>query len=167
MIERAQRYQLGWLAAFLGLSFGAAVIGGTATADSVNIWYRTLRRPDWTPPDWLFGPVWTVLYALMAISAWRVKRAAVERPELKQAANLALGAWLVQIVLNLAWSLVFFGERRIGASLFVIGGLWIAIVAYIGLSVRVSRLAAWLFAPYLAWVSFAAALNYKIWELNK
>jgi tryptophan-rich sensory protein len=167
MIDQSKRRQLGWLVAYLGMSFGAAALGGTATAKSVNGWYRTLRKSSLTPPDWVFGPVWTLLYTLMAISAWRVKRAADEHPERREAARAASTAWFAQLALNLSWSVIFFGQRRIGGGLVVIGALWASIIGYIVTASQVSRTAAWLFAPYLAWVSFAAFLNYRLWELNR
>jgi translocator protein len=167
MWDRIRKYGLGTLAGFLGLSFGVAAVGGKITAKSVNIWYQTLQRPSWTPPGRLFGPVWTVLYGLMSVSAWMVTRAAKNRFDLRHPAKLAICAWFAQLALNLAWSGVFFGARRIGASLYVIGGLWAAILAYMVWTARVSRVAAWLFAPYLAWVSFAAALNFRIWRMNR
>ena len=158
---------LGWLLGLLGASFVAALLGSTFTAGSVDTWYRTLRRPSWTPPGAVFGPVWTVLYALIGTSAWLVRREARKHPERASAAKVAFGAWLVQLVLNVAWSAVFFGRRRIGGGLAVILALWAAIAACALLSARVSRLAGALLLPYLGWTTFATLLNRRIWQLNR
>jgi benzodiazapine receptor len=155
------------LGGFLAATYGAAALGTGLTAGSLNTWYRMLRRPRWTPPDRLFGPVWTILYTLMAVSAWLIRRAATEQPAQAAAAQRALTAWGVQLVLNVTWPAVFFGGRRIGGGLVVMGFLWIAIVASLGLARHVSRPAAGLLLPYLAWTSFAAALNARIWHLNR
>jgi benzodiazapine receptor len=167
MRDYIKKHRLGTLAGFLGLSSGVAALGSKATEHSVNTWYQTLQRPGWTPPGNVFGVVWTILYGLMSVSAWMVTGAANNRFDLEYPAKLAIGAWFTQLALNLAWSLVFFGARRIGASLYVISGLWIAILAYMVLARRVSRVAALLIAPYFAWVSFASALNFRIWRMNR
>jgi benzodiazapine receptor len=155
------------LVGFLAATYGGAALGTGLTAGSVNTWYRTLRRPHWTPPDRLFGPVWMVLYTLMGVSAWLVRRSGKGDPGRAEAAKRALVVWGVQLVLNVAWSAVFFGGRRIGGGLVVIGLLWTAIATCLGLTARVSRPAAGLLLPYLAWTSFAAALNARIWQLNR
>ncbi len=149
-------------AAALGVSllasFAAASLGGIATASSVSSWYAGLAKPTWTPPDWLFGPVWTLLYTLMAVAAWIVWRGAGwGRP---------LQVYLLQYAFNAAWSFAFFGLRSPLGGLIVIAGLLAAIALTIRLFAPVSRTAAWLLAPYLAWVSFAACLNAAIWLRN-
>lgn len=156
-----------WLLGSLGASFGVAALGSVFTARSVSTWYRTLRKPAWTPPDRLFGPVWTVLYALIGISVWLVRRQAQRHPERAAAAQAANAAWVVQLALNSAWSGVFFGGRRIGGGLAVILVLWGSIVTCAVLFARVSRLASALLLPYLAWTTFAAVLNGRIWQLNR
>jgi tryptophan-rich sensory protein len=156
-----------WLVAFLAICFGAAALGGWSTSRSVNTWYPTLRKPSFLPPGWVFGPVWTVLYAAMAVAAWRVRRAAERTPARATVGQQALVAWGVQLALNVAWSAVFFGQRRVGAAVAVLAALWIAIAVCIERSARVSRQAALLLLPYLAWTSFAAALNVRIWQLNR
>jgi translocator protein len=146
---------VGWLAA----SYAAAVIGGVATARSVTEWYPTIAKPEWTPPSWLFGPVWTVLYAMMAVAAWLVwRKAGWSGPALK--------VFALQLILNAAWSILFFGMRDPFAGLLDIVALWIAIVVTTVLFFRVSKVAGALMAPYLLWVSFATALNFAIWRLN-
>jgi benzodiazapine receptor len=138
----------------------AAAGGGLATRRSVATWYPELRKPSWTPPPQAFGPVWTVLYAQMAYSAHRVAR--TPHPE----ASRALALWWLQLGLNAAWTPVFFGARRPGASAVVIGALLPAVAATASASARVDRTAGLLYAPYLAWSTYAAALNLEIWRLN-
>lgn len=152
----------GWasLVPFLLAVTVVALLGSLATGPALP-WYRTLERPAFTPPDWVFGPAWTLLYALMAIAAWRTWRRR-ERP----GAGLALLAWGVQLALNAAWSPVFFGLRSPGLGLAVIVLLLAALVATVVAFARVDRVAAWMLAPYLAWSVYAAALNFAIVALN-
>jgi tryptophan-rich sensory protein len=138
----------------------AAGLGGIFTGRSVSTWYRTLSRPDWTPPDWLFGPVWTVLYLSMAVAAWMVWRRGTP------AATAALSAFAVQLAFNVAWSALFFGLRSPAAAMVDIVLLWLAIAATIDCFLRVSVPAGLIMLPYLAWVTFAAALNFAIWRMN-
>jgi tryptophan-rich sensory protein len=138
----------------------AAGLGGFFTGRSVSTWYRTLSRPDWTPPDWLFGPVWTALYLSMAVAAWMVWRRGAP------AATAAMAAFAVQLALNVAWSALFFGLRSPAAGMADIVLLWLAIAATIACFLRVSIPAGIIMLPYLAWVSFAAALNFAIWRMN-
>ncbi len=140
--------------------FLAAGLGSLFTASSVNSWYPTLAKPSWTPPAWVFGPVWTALYAMMAIAGWLVWR------ESGDARRRALWWFAVQLALNVAWSAAFFGLRLPGLALVDILALWLAIALTLVESWRVSRTAGFLLAPYLTWVSFAAALNLSIWRLN-
>lgn len=166
LVQFAQSRGLGWLLGFLAASFGAAAIGGAATSRSVETWYPTLRKPRWNPPNWLFGPVWTVLYAQMAVSAWLVRGKVRKEPQYAQAGLIANVAWGAQLGFNVLWSMVFFGRHQIGGGVAVIVALWSAIVATVVLTARVSRGAAALLLPYLAWTSFASALNVRIWQLN-
>jgi translocator protein len=124
-------------------------------------WYLALNKPSWHPPAWVFGPVWSTLYVLMAVSAWLVWR---EGGFARQGRPLTL--FLVQLVLNAAWSPLFFGLQRPGVAFVEIIILWLAIAATIVAFRRVHRVAAWLLVPYLAWVSFAAFLNGTLWRLN-
>ena len=139
----------------------AAVGGGAATRRSVATWYPGLRKPKWTPPSQAFGPVWTVLYAQMAYSAQRVARSS------DPGRRRALALWWLQLGLNAAWAPVFFGARRTGAGVVVIGGLVPAVAATAGAAARVDRRAGLLYVPYLVWSTFAAALNLEIWRLNR
>jgi len=163
----AREQSLGWLLGFLAASFGAAALGGLLTARSIDSWYRTLRRPAWTPPDWVFGPVWTALYAQIAVAAWLVRRAMRREPAQTGAGAAALVAWGVQIFLNVAWSAVFFGGRSVAGGLGVIAALWTAIAATAALAARVTGPAGALLLPYLAWTTFASAINFRLWQLNR
>ena len=147
---------LGWLL----VVFAAAAVGGFATA-SAGEFYRDLVRPSWAPPGWLFGPVWSVLYLLMGISAWLVWRGGGFAR-----ARSTLLVFLSQLVANALWSWVFFGWRQGGLAFAEILLLWVLIVATVGLFWRVSRVAAMLLLPYLAWVSLASALTLSTWRLN-
>jgi translocator protein len=149
------------LLAFLVLCFAVAAVGSWVTATSVNTWFPTLNKPSFNPPGWVFGPVWTVLYALMAVAAWRVwRRAGFD------AGRAALSVFGLQLALNLSWSLIFFGLRSIDMAVVCIVALWLAIAVTIALFRRIDGSAGWLLVPYLAWVSFAAVLNMAIWKLN-
>jgi benzodiazapine receptor len=147
----------GWVLA----SLAAGAVGGLATASSVDSWYDTIAKPDWTPPDWLFGPVWTTLYVLMGVAAWRVWRRS--RPG---GGRGALGLFGLQLALNAVWSFLFFGLRAPGPAFVELIALWVCIAATAVAFWRWDRLAAGLLAPYLLWVSFAGALNLSIWLLN-
>ena len=143
------------LVASLGLVAVVAAVGGAATSRSVGDWYDGLDRAPWNPPAWVFGPAWTALYALMAVAAWLVAREGLDVAGVRT----ALALYGLQLALNLAWSLVFFGLRRPGWGLAVIVALLFAIAATAVAFHAVSPTAAWLLAPYLAWVAFAASLN--------
>ena len=125
-------------------------------------WYDTLVKPALTPPSGVFSPVWTLLYALMAVAAWRIWR--TKRSALR---SRALVLFAVQLALNLAWSPIFFGAQLTGVAFIVILVMWCAIAATIASFARLDRAAAWLLAPYLLWVSFAVYLNGAIWLLNR
>ena len=141
------------------LCFAVAGLGGWATATSVDSWYPTLAKPGFTSPDWVFGPVWSVLYAMMALAAWLVWRRTGWRER-------ALALFLVQLALNLAWSILFFGLQLIGAALVDIL-LLIALIAATTIAFwRIDRRAGLLLVPYLLWVGYASALNGAIWLMN-
>jgi len=152
-----------WLALvfFVFTAFAASAIGGFATTSSVTTWYPTLVKPAWNPPSWLFAPVWSALYLMMAVSAWRIwqRRSA-------PGAGFALRLWFAQLALNTLWSVLFFGARNPGAALAEIVVLWLLLAALQLRFARLDRVAALLWAPYFAWVSFAAVLNFTIWRLN-
>jgi tryptophan-rich sensory protein len=140
---------------------GVAGAGAAVTAPAVGSWYLALNRPSWTPPSWLFGPVWTALYLMMAIAAWLVWR----RLGWREGA-LPLGLFALQLVLNAAWTPVFFGLHVIGWAFGVIVLLWCAILATLIAFWRVLPAAGWLLLPYQLWVTFATALNFALWRLN-
>jgi len=139
----------------------AGVVPSLLTAGDVASWYPTLAKPAFTPPSWLFGPVWTLLYLLMGVALYLVWQSDHGRPR-----RVALAAFGGQLVLNAAWTLVFFGAREIPGGLVVIVALLAAILATMAAARRVDRRAALLLVPYLCWVGFATALNYEIWRLN-
>ena len=146
------------LTAFVALCFGVSVLGGMAAAPALPEWYPALRKPSWTPPGWVFGPVWTLLYPTMAIAGWRAWR--------EQRGRVGGLLYLVQLALNAAWPWLFFSERRLDLALAVAVLLCVAVAATIVAFWRVHRGAALLLVPYLAWVVFAAALTHAIWRLN-
>ena len=149
------------LLGFIGLCLAVGTLSAAVTAPAITSWYPTLVKPSFNPPNWIFGPVWTTLYVLMAIAAWLVWRRAGFA-----AARTALFLFIVQIVLNSLWSLLFFGLHRIDLALADVVLLLVAIVATALAFRRHSAMAALLLVPYLAWVSFATALNFAIWRLN-
>ena len=148
---------------FLLAAFVAAGIGGGATAGSVREWYPTIAKPSWTPPSWVFGPAWTTLYILMSVAVWRIW---IRRDQLV-GARLTLQLHGVQLVLNALWSILFFGLQRPDLALIEIAVLWSLLLTLQVRLFRQDRVAAWLWAPYLAWVSFASCLNASIWWLNR
>lgn len=149
------------LAVSIALVAVVAAVGGAITAKSVPTWYAELAKPTWGPPNWLFGPVWTALYLMMAVAAWLVY--------LKGglAANkIPLGLYAVQLALNALWTPLFFGLHMPGLAFVEIILLWLAILAAMLLFFRVQKAAGWLMLPYLLWVTFASFLNFAVWRLN-
>lgn len=140
----------------------AGAIGSVFTRSAIPTWYATLVKPPFNPPNWLFAPVWTLLYILMGVSAFLVWRKGLENRQVRA----ALIIFLVQLILNALWSVVFFGLESPLYGLIVIVILWAAILITVIMFFRISRLASILLWPYLAWVSFAAILNGSIWMLN-
>ena len=143
------------------LVFVAAVVGIGWLIGATNLpgeWYAGLVKPGFVPPNWAFPIAWTILYVMIAIAGWRTYR--------REPRGKAMLAWVAQLALNFAWSPVMFTMHQIGAALVILIGLFVAIVAYIGLEMSRDRLAAALFVPYAAWVAFAGVLNAAIWRLN-
>lgn len=136
----------------------AGIVPSFLTANDVATWYTTLQKPGFTPPSWLFGPVWTTLYLLMGVALYLVWRRGDNR--------FALAIFAVQLVLNAGWTLVFFGMRWPAGGLAVILALLVAIVATMVSFEKIDRRAALLLVPYLCWVGFATLLNYELWRLN-
>ncbi|MEX0807654.1 MAG: TspO/MBR family protein [Dongiaceae bacterium] len=150
------------LAGFVLLCLAVSAIGGWFTAGSVDGWYQTLAKPPFNPPDNVFAPVWIALYVSMAIAAWLVWRRAGFL-----GARRALGLFVIQLALNLLWTIFFFGLRAPGVALVEILFLLAAIAGTIRAFAPIDRTAAWLLVPYLTWVAFAALLNGAIWWLNR
>lgn len=149
-----QRYLV--LAVFLLVVVGGGILIGYITLPGE--WYAGLTKPAFNPPNWIFAPVWTVLYVLIAIAGWRCwERAPLGAP---------MRIWVVQLVLNFLWSPIFFGAHLMGLALVVILALLVSVLTFMFASWRHDRIAAWLFAPYAAWVAFAALLNGSLWWLN-
>lgn len=154
--------QLAPLGGFLIASFSAAAVGGAATASSVGTWYRALHKPAWNPPDWIFGPVWTLLYILMSVAAWRVWRTGDST-----AARRTFRWFSAQLFFNLLWSVLFFGLRSPGLAFAEVIVFWAVLVVMLRHFWQADRIAAYLWAPYVAWVSFASVLNGTVWWLNR
>ena len=146
----------------IGICFAAAWVGSLYTTPAIPGWYASLQKPTWNPPNWVFGPVWTLLYLMMAFAVWLVWR---ERSV--AGAPLAIAVFVVQLMLNSLWSIIFFGWKNPGLALVEIFFLWAAIFTTMLLFWRISQPAAWLMWPYLLWVTFAGFLNLSIWRLNK
>lgn len=144
------------------VSEGIGSIGSIFTFPSIAGWYATLIKPELAPPNWIFGPVWTTLFALMGIASFLVWQKGLKNKKVR----IALRLFAVQFVFNIFWSIIFFGLHNPGGAFVEIIFLWIAIFATIISFFRVSRCAGYLLVPYLVWVSFAGYLNYMIWVLN-
>lgn len=135
-----------------------AAVSATGSLFRPGPWYMALAKPWWTPPGWLFGPAWAVLYVTIAVAGWLAWERAGFGP--------VLAVWLVQLALNGAWSWIMFGQKLIGWALIDLIGMWLSIALFILIAWPVSQTASLLFVPYLAWVTFAGALNFTIWRLN-
>lgn len=144
------------------ITFAAAAVGSVFTNPAIPVWYAALKKPPFAPPNWLFGPAWTALYILMALASWLVWKQGITAPPVKT----ALIFYLVQLLLNALWSLLFFGLRSPVAGLIDIGLLWVTILVTAVLFFRVSKAAGAMLLPYLGWVGFAALLNAAIVRLN-
>jgi tryptophan-rich sensory protein len=155
LIDRAMDPRLS-LILFLALVVGGGLTIGYLTAP--GDWYAQLQKPAFNPPDWIFGPVWTALYVLIAIAGWRIWRRNPGGPPMK--------LWWTQLVLNFLWSPVFFAAHQIASALVIVVLLLVTILAFIVTSWGRDRVAAWIFLPYAGWVAFAAALNAAIFVLN-
>ena len=146
-----------WIVACLAVG----AIGGRWTGPEIPGWYRTLRKPSFNPPSWVFAPVWTTLYVLMAIAVWLITEF-----EPSPVRSVALILFAIQLTLNLAWSWIFFHLHAIGPAAVEVIVLWCAICASMVAFSQLSPVAEWLMAPYLAWTTFASILNVTIWRLN-
>lgn len=154
----------GVLLAMVSVCLAVGAVGALTTASSVDTWYEDIQKPGWTPPDGVFGPVWTLLYVMMGVSAWLVWDSSHAQGTQRR---LALTFFAVQLALNALWSQLFFGLRSPALALIGITVLWVAILSTLLRFRRIRSAAGWMLAPYLAWVTFAMALNAAIWSLNR
>ena len=144
------------LVGFIAITFCAPLLG---IFGKPGLWYESLQKPAWNPPPWIFGPVWSLLYLTMAVAAWLVwKRVGLN--------HRAMALYFIQLALNAAWTPIFFGAHQLGWALAEMILLWLAIILTARSFHQVSKPAGWMLAPYLAWVSFAAFLNFTLWRLN-
>mgnify|MGYP000992289893 CR=1 FL=1 len=140
----------------------AGIIGSVFTFSEIPDWYASLAKPALNPPSWIFGPVWTTLYALMGIALYIIIRKGWDRQDVRR----GVWAFAIQLVLNSLWSIVFFGLHETGWAFVNLVAMWMAIAWTMILFGRISKPAIWLLVPYILWVSFAGYLNYSIWILN-
>lgn len=145
--------------AFYASTFVAA--SSAAVWEVGGTWYQSLNQPSFKPPSWVFGPVWTILYLMIAIVAYRIAYAQETSWKIP-----TLALWALQIVLNALWTPIFFGAKNLGGAMIYIGLLWVTICVLIWMTRQVDKLSAFLLLPYLAWVSFAGVLNFAFWSLN-
>lgn len=143
------------LAGFVGVTFCAPLLG---IFGRPGVWYAALNKPEWNPPGWIFGPVWTLLYLMMAVAAWLIWK--------QEGWRRALGLYFIQLVLNAAWTPIFFGAHELGWALVEMILLWSAVLLTLCSFFRISKPAGWMLAPYLGWVTFAAFLNFTLWRMN-
>jgi tryptophan-rich sensory protein len=137
-------------------------IGSLATFSQITIWYSTLAKPSFNPPSWIFGPVWTILFALMGVALYLIWSKGMQKKEIRS----AVAVFSLQLALNVLWSFIFFGFHQPGLAFIEIVLMWVAIVATIRIFYRISKPAGWLLVPYLTWVTFATVLNFAVWQLN-
>lgn len=151
------------LAGWLLLCQAAAALGSWVTLPSIPTWYASLHKPELAPPNWVFGPVWTTLFVLMAVAAFVVWKKGKDRHRVR----VGLALFFAQLLLNVLWSVVFFGLHQLGTAVLEVAVFWLSIAATIWAFAKVSKTAAWLMSPYLGWVSFASYLTFAIWMLNR
>ena len=155
--------KLGKLICSVSLCLMTGFVGSFSTMNSVKTWYADLSRPSFTPPDWTFGVVWPILYVMMGISVFMIWNRGLDKRKVK----IALGLFVLQLVLNGLWTPIFFGLHMIALALIEIVLLWIAILLTILVFWRISKAATFFLFPYILWVSFAAILNTALWYLNR
>lgn len=145
----------------------AGVVGAFFTTSAIPGWYAALPKPELAPPNWVFGPVWTILYVLMGVAFFLVwQKMDTAKGAKRNTIQVALSLFVAQLVLNACWSIIFFGLRNPGLAFAEIVVMWLAIVATMAAFSHVSAKATWLLVPYILWVSFAGYLNYAIWQLS-
>jgi len=149
------------MAKYISLGVFIVLVCSAAASGAIykpGAWYDALAKPSWTPPDWLFPVAWSLLYLMIAVAGWLVWRS--------QGLGLPLAIWVIQLGLNAAWSYYMFGQHRIDLAMYDVSAMWVAIVAFIIVAWPVSPTASLLFVPYFIWVSYAAALNWRVWQMN-
>lgn len=161
-IKRTWRRDAGFAVLAVVSVAAASVLGQLATYPNLAPWYAGLTKPSFNPPNWIFGPVWTALYALMALAVWRILRL----PRDSAARRLALSLFFIQLALNAAWSWMFFGAHNSLLGVINIVPQFLVIVAAVVAFYRLDKLAAWCLVPLAMWVAFASILNVAIWRLN-
>lgn len=139
----------------------AGIVGSVFTVSAIPTWYANIAQPSFSPPNWVFAPVWTILYVLMGTSLWIIWISKKSKHK-----KWAISIFVVQLLLNILWSVIFFGQHNPGAAFIEITVLWAAILLSMIAFSKISRIAVWLLVPYILWVSFAVYLNYSIWMLN-
>jgi benzodiazapine receptor len=139
------------------------ISAGLVTQGSVNTWYKTLIKPEFTPPKWIFAPVWSLLYLMMGFAWGHINSISSNSPIVKKANIL----FIIQLSFNTLWSILYFGFHNIGYALADIILLWLALILTIHQFFKISKLSGWLLMPYLLWTSYAAILNVSIWHLNR
>lgn len=157
------------LAGVVGMIFTAPAISSGPSASSGQGWYAMLEKPALSPPNWVFGPVWTILFALMGIAlffVWQRHSLIRANERMVRTWRLAMFVFAFQLALNVLWSMMFFGLQSPAGAFAIIVSLWLAILATVLAFWKTSRPAAWLLVPYILWVSFAGYLNFAIWMLN-
>jgi len=161
-VEKNRLIEIARLVASIIICQGAGLVGSIFTTPAIPTWYAALRKPSFSPPNWLFAPVWITLFALMGVSAFLVWRKGLGDPQVR----IVLAIFVIQLILNTTWSVVFFGLRSPLGGLIVIAVLWVAILLTILNFFKISTTAGIVLIPYILWVSFAAVLNLFIWRLN-
>lgn len=154
-------HQWGYLAGFVLLCLGVGITGARLAEPALVIWYPSLAKPGFTPPDELFGPIWTALYGLMGVAVWRIWRTPQQAGRRR-----ALGLFFLQLALNLAWVLLFFGAHAIGAAAIELAVLFALVILTSQAFGALERVAGILLLPYAAWLAFALLLNVEIWRMN-
>ncbi|MGA3291958.1 MAG: TspO/MBR family protein [Candidatus Microgenomates bacterium] len=147
----------------IGISLFVGGLGSIFTISSIPVWYATLNKPSFSPPNWLFGPVWTILYILMGISVALVWEKGLKTKKVRDAIYL----FIIQLIFNAIWTPIFFGARNIFLGLIVIILMWIFILKIILAFGKINKTASYLLYPYITWVSFATILNFSVWILNR
>jgi tryptophan-rich sensory protein len=147
---------------FFALCQGAGILGSAFTFKAIPSWYNTLVAPSFRPPSWVFGPVWTLLYTLMAVSGYILWQNREQKD-----AKTALVFFFIQLALNAIWTPIFFGAKRLDLAFYEIVAMWVFILLTMVFAFKVKPVAGWLLLPYIAWVTFASILNFSFWQLNK